>query len=154
MPPWFWTLSAALASAASVASTLAEAARRIDARPPLHREAVRRGGEIASRPAAEDEEAPGRARVGHAAGDTRETCAVAERIRGVVDEGHAQLAREYRRERGRPGERVRRQDRPEPGARGERAAELDEEEHLLRSAVARPARGLGQAEAEPAEPAR
>ena len=73
---------------------VAQAARRIDAGPPLHREAVRRSGEIASRPAAEDEEAPGRARVRDAARDTRESRAVAERVRWIVDEGHAQLARE------------------------------------------------------------
>src|SRR5437667_209953 len=151
MPPWFWTLSAALASAASVASTLAEATWRAAASSPS---ASATAAKVVSERAASARTAMSAQRCFTAwkAPIGRPNCCrtfaystESSSVRSATPTASAAASRVAS---------VRRQDRPEPGARGERAAELDEEEHLLRSAVARPARGLGQAEAEPAEPAR
>src|SRR5204862_1473789 len=51
----------------------------------------------------------------------------------------------------RAAEAVRREDGPEPRSRRERAAELDEEQHLLGEVVARAAARLRKTEPEPPE---
>jgi len=130
---------------------LAQASRRIDARPRRDGDARIPGGDVARGAAPEHEEAAGGPGVRHAAGDSGQPGAAPECLRWIVDHRDAQLAAQQGGTSRPRRERVRREHRAEPGPGRERPAQLDEEKHLLRDAVARAARRLGKPEAEPAE---